>query len=62
MTDCSECKGIGYVISVELVSCPACDSTGKLLDSICDCCNGAGKQLVEINVPCPRCHPEVARI
>ena len=60
MMDCSDCQGTGYVLSVEPVFCRACDSTGKLLGSTCNCCNGAGTQLVEIRVLCARCHPEVA--
>lgn len=60
MTGCSECQGTGYVLSVETVFCRACDSTGKLLGSICTYCDGAGQQVVEIKVQCFLCYPERA--
>ena len=60
MTDCSDCQGTGYVSSVEPVFCQACDSTGTLLDSKCDCCTGNGFQLIEIKTRCARCYPDMA--
>jgi hypothetical protein len=55
MIDCPECKGTGYVLSVDTMPCAACDHTGRILDGKCVCCNGGGSQLVEVKVLCPQC-------
>ena len=52
---CSACGGTGVVLREELISCSACEMTGKFSGGTCICCDGLGEQVVAVKAICPDC-------
>ncbi len=56
---CTTCQGTGYVPAKEYLFCPACESTGKLFDSDCMCCEGKGRIAIAVEVLCGECEAPI---
>jgi DnaJ-class molecular chaperone len=52
---CLPCNGTGVTAAVEVMDCPACERTGKIMRQPCLCCDGLGTQEINVKVICLAC-------
>ena len=52
---CDHCAATGLVRGEATIKCALCEGTGRVLGTVCLCCDGQGVNHVSTDVLCPHC-------